>query len=220
MEKSTLESMAFCDLVKDTASAGYQIILRPHPDEGIDFYRQVFHDYKEVKVSFEGDLSAEIEGASVVVQSGCTSGIESLLAGVTTINYQPCYGSTLSIEGLSDVGDVAKDHNDALRKIIEAYKERSSPEYFESNVLSRIGEASNFIIEKMEESGAFLNKSTLYFPDPINFPQEKDMPEGKEFSYNRELLFGALKKYALASNVRIRVLSSGYNHIIVAPSHR
>jgi len=81
----------FIVLVKELAETfqEHRIILRPHPSEGLRFYRQAFERFPSVDVIREGNVVNWIRGAELIVHSNCTTGIEAVLARRPVLNFLP-----------------------------------------------------------------------------------------------------------------------------------
>ncbi|NOT09702.1 MAG: hypothetical protein HOP28_16030 [Gemmatimonadales bacterium] len=67
----------------------HRLILRPHPSEGLLFYRQAFAQFSNIEVVREGNVLHWIRGAELVVHSNCTTGIEAVLARRPVVNFLP-----------------------------------------------------------------------------------------------------------------------------------
>lgn len=67
-----------------------QIILRPHPSEHHDTWRELTVDLPNVHVIYEGTAIGWISGSRVLVHNGCTTGLEGVVMGETpVIAYRP-----------------------------------------------------------------------------------------------------------------------------------
>jgi len=65
------------------------IVVRPHPEENINTYRDAFSGLDNVKVVYEGSVIPWILGSEVMIHPDCTTGIESLMLGKRSISYLP-----------------------------------------------------------------------------------------------------------------------------------
>lgn len=74
------------------------IVLRPHPAEDIEEYKDLFKDYPNVYVTNSLGVNPWIWGASAVIYNSCTTGMESFIIGTPTIAFLP--------DGKSIFGDV------------------------------------------------------------------------------------------------------------------
>lgn len=63
------------------------VVIRPHPGENADIWRQKVDNLNGVYVETKGELNSWIRGAEAVVQNGCTSAIEARLAGVAVFAF-------------------------------------------------------------------------------------------------------------------------------------
>jgi surface carbohydrate biosynthesis protein len=68
---------------------GKKIIIRPHPTEESKFWKRKFLNFKNISVIDDGILSSLISGAEIIIQSGCTSSIESFIGNKKVINFLP-----------------------------------------------------------------------------------------------------------------------------------
>lgn len=68
----------------------YTIVIRPHPLDDVTNWKYIVGDYKNIHVSSNhGPLSDWIAGASLVIQNGCTSALETVLQKVPLISFGP-----------------------------------------------------------------------------------------------------------------------------------
>jgi surface carbohydrate biosynthesis protein len=65
-----------------------KVIVRPHPSENIDKWRQAYPDDEKVSVIREGDHTAWTAGARLLLHTGCTTGVEAMLLGIPTLTLQ------------------------------------------------------------------------------------------------------------------------------------
>ena len=73
----------------------YRVVLRPHPAERLESWRDIEARHKNLHVLFEGNVIPWLLGTEILVHNGCTTAIESVLLGRPAVCYQP-------IEALSD----------------------------------------------------------------------------------------------------------------------
>lgn len=67
----------------------YEIIIRPHPSEDAEIWRNVAKNHSNIKVIFEGGLTEWIKGSELVIENSCTSAIESLFLNNNVLSYRP-----------------------------------------------------------------------------------------------------------------------------------
>lgn len=77
------------------------IVLRPHPSEGSEFYRNGLAGLKNVGVIFDGSAATWIAAADVLIHTQCTTGIEAFALGKPAINFEvaPSPVNTRNISG-------------------------------------------------------------------------------------------------------------------------
>ena len=64
------------------------IIVRPHPTENQEIYRNIAAQYERVRVTNEGNVVPWIMASKAVIHNGCTTGVEAYVLGVPTISYR------------------------------------------------------------------------------------------------------------------------------------
>lgn len=64
-------------------------VLRPHPSEDHQNWKNSFKNIKNIKVIFEGNVINWILGARAIIHTGCTTGIEAWAAQKPVIRYNP-----------------------------------------------------------------------------------------------------------------------------------
>jgi len=66
----------------------YTIIVRPHPTENQEIYRNIAAECKRVQVTNEGNVVPWILASKAVIHNGCTTGLEAYVMGVPAISYR------------------------------------------------------------------------------------------------------------------------------------
>jgi surface carbohydrate biosynthesis protein len=65
------------------------IIVRPHPTENQEIYRNIASQCQRVRVTNEGNVVPWILASQAVIHNGCTTGVEAYVMGVAAISYRP-----------------------------------------------------------------------------------------------------------------------------------
>jgi len=78
-------------LVAEMAEQLYptNIIIRPHPVEDHDAWREAFKNQKNVKVVYTGSVLEWIAASSCVIHTGCTTGLEAFVMGKPVLRFNP-----------------------------------------------------------------------------------------------------------------------------------
>lgn len=99
----------------------YQIVIRPHPSENFDRWREEL-DGTGIKVVHEGTVVPWIIASECVVQQNCTTGIEALCLEKPVISYLPSYDKRFD-DGLPNrmvpIIDNEKEMVDTIQDLIE-----------------------------------------------------------------------------------------------------
>jgi len=66
----------------------HTIVVRPHPTENHEIYRNIATQCTRVRVTNEGNVVPWILAAEAVVHNGCTTGLEAYVMGVPAISYR------------------------------------------------------------------------------------------------------------------------------------
>jgi surface carbohydrate biosynthesis protein len=72
----------------DQAFPDLNIVIRPHPTERHDVYKDIAARCSRVHVTNEGNVVPWILATKVVVHNGCTTGVEAFVMGVPAISYR------------------------------------------------------------------------------------------------------------------------------------
>ena len=64
------------------------IIVRPHPTENQEIYRNIAAQCERVRVTNEGNVVPWIMASKAVIHNGCTTGVEAYVLGVPAISYR------------------------------------------------------------------------------------------------------------------------------------
>jgi len=116
--KNNFETMKA--LVPEVAKAfpDRTIVVRPHPSENRDTWREHLAPYENVRVNAEGSVVPWLLASTVLIHNSCTTGIESYVLERPAIAYVPAsgakeYGSDLP----NQVSHVASDCGAVIEKI-------------------------------------------------------------------------------------------------------
>ena len=74
--------------VLDEAFADHTIIVRPHPTENQQIYKDIAQRCKHVVVTNEGNVVPWLMATRAVIHNGCTTGVEAYMMGVPAISYR------------------------------------------------------------------------------------------------------------------------------------
>lgn len=103
-------------LIKELAQGfpKYTVVVRPHPSESIDFYKEALASFGNVVVNRSYSVLYWIRGAELVVHNNCTTGIEAVLAGRPVLHFLPGGASTGDMEVAKEAGWTTASLDDAL----------------------------------------------------------------------------------------------------------
>lgn len=101
-----------------TAFPDYRIVIRPHPGENHDTWREKLGHLPNIEVTHEGGVTPWVLAAAVLIHNGCTTGIESFLLNKPAIAYRP-YVSEVYDQYLPNSVNYQADDEDALLSALQ-----------------------------------------------------------------------------------------------------
>ncbi len=117
-----LKRQVYVELIKEIINeTGKSVILRPHPEEDVNWYQRAFNGLNKVKVVFEGSVLPWLLASEVMIHPDCTTAIESVLLGKKPISFLPLNSPDGLITKLPL--KVSEAFNDS-RKLIKYLKNR------------------------------------------------------------------------------------------------
>jgi len=72
----------------DRAFPDYSIVVRPHPTENQEVYRQIEAHCERVRVTNEGNVVPWLMAARALIHNGCTTGVEAYTMQVPAVSYR------------------------------------------------------------------------------------------------------------------------------------
>jgi len=66
----------------------YNFVVRPHPTENQEIYRQIAAGCKHVEVTNDGNVVPWLMASRALIHNGCTTGVEAYVMGVPAISYR------------------------------------------------------------------------------------------------------------------------------------
>lgn len=143
-------------------------VVRPHPSEDSEFYKNAFNQFSNIIVIREGDVRPWIKASSLMIHSGCTTGFEGTMANKPVINFMPEYDNDLSrfnIAIASEAGQPVKtiDHcinlvekalNNQFEEFSSTYSDeaKSMLKNLEKPSMDIVTKLINDVSEEMEHS--------------------------------------------------------------------
>ncbi len=75
----------------------HQIVVRPHPTENQEVYKNIAARCKHVHVSNEGNVVPWLLASKAVIHNGCTTGVEAYMMGVPAVSYRAKINETYDL---------------------------------------------------------------------------------------------------------------------------
>ncbi len=118
---------AFQSLIPELSHAFPQlsIIVRPHPTEGQDVYRQLASGNSRIHVTNEGNVVPWLRGAKALVHNGCTTGVEAFVMRTPAFSFRPAVNEAIDhtfyvlSHGLSHQCFAAPELIDGIQQVLD-----------------------------------------------------------------------------------------------------
>ena len=149
------------------------IVLRAHPDEGSERYKNELSAHKNIKVISEGGIDSWIRLSDCVIHNGCSTAIQADFAKKKVISYLPSDGGLnfyVTTPGLPNmIGFLAKTNEDVKEAIknpvYKQSKQKWESTFSEENTIEKIASmVEEFYPEdKTSSMNIFKNLKIKYF---------------------------------------------------------
>jgi surface carbohydrate biosynthesis protein len=94
-----------------------RVVVRPHPSENHDTWRDVTKEMSNVDVVFEGPVIPWIMSADVLIHSGCTTAVEAYFLETPAIVFRPVINEEYDFELPNRVSMESRDFDEVLNAI-------------------------------------------------------------------------------------------------------
>jgi len=104
------------------AIPGVRIVVRPHPSESHDLWREIAAGLDDVDISNEGNVYPWLMACEALIHNGCTTAVEAMILGTPAIAYQPIRDAVYDMalpNSLSHQAVEVKDVEKTLRSILD-----------------------------------------------------------------------------------------------------
>lgn len=106
---------------------GYDVVLRPHPVERIELWRELLRGIPNVHVIRHGSITAWVNHAFAVMHNGCTTAIEAAVSGTPVVTYVP-FTQDHARQLPNDLGHRAESPADLLKTVNKLFNQSQSNE--------------------------------------------------------------------------------------------
>lgn len=105
-----------------------RIVVRPHPLENPDFYRQLFQLMPNVAVGDKGDAGSWIRRSRCLVHNGCTTAIQAQIAGKPVITFVPpdSHDDRAAPSLPNEVGTIVTTRREAIDSVFNLAAEQAT----------------------------------------------------------------------------------------------
>ncbi len=99
-----------------------RIVLRPHPSENHDVWRQILAGCPQVEVAHQGNVVPWLMAAKVLLHNGCTTAVEASVLDTPAVSYMPVTSETFDYHlpnGLSHCASTPDAVRETLAQILD-----------------------------------------------------------------------------------------------------
>tara|TARA_Y100000741_G_C18240095_1_gene553296 strand:+ start:421 stop:1803 length:1383 start_codon:yes stop_codon:yes gene_type:complete len=131
-----LKAFVFMEAIKYLSehNNGYDIVVRPHPNENSDYWRVLLDGLPNVYVDKDGPINVWINNSFAVMHHGCTTAFESILSHKPVVTYAATElkDHHLQNQPPNDLGFLVKSKEDLLIKVNSLFED-SKKNFHKSN---------------------------------------------------------------------------------------
>lgn len=109
------------------AFPGFTVIVRPHPSESQESWKEKTRSLPNVRVIHEGNVIPWIMASEVMIQNSCTTGVEAFIMEEPVIAYRPIVSKTYDSYLPNAICPTASSP-DALISMIDAFVRKKAPD--------------------------------------------------------------------------------------------
>ncbi len=95
----------------------YNIVIRPHPSESHEVWKDHFSDFRNVKVIHEDSVIPWILSSKVVIHNSCTTAVESYLLDVPAVAYCPVRSNVYESDLPNDLSTKTETYNELYESL-------------------------------------------------------------------------------------------------------
>jgi surface carbohydrate biosynthesis protein len=153
-----------------------KIIIRPHPTENVEKWREAYRGESGVSIIREGDHLPWTAGAKLLIHTGCTTGTEAALLGTPALSLRGGTSTWHQVSTANHVNPTASSVEQAMAMIDRqlsgdqdlAFLSPDKRLELERNVLPRPDElAANQVIRALSEMAARRPRAAVQPPDRL-----------------------------------------------------
>ena len=103
-------------------------VIRPHPAEDLNFYKDIFQYTANVHVIPDGDVSSWIRRCKALIHFGCTTAVQADIYGTNVITYNPkTHGLYEGPDLPNRIGSICKSYDDVYEALMTHAQKQVKP---------------------------------------------------------------------------------------------
>jgi surface carbohydrate biosynthesis protein len=190
--------IAFLNMIKtlSKSSPGRTIVIRPHPADNIETWKENFKQYNNVFIEYEYSATPWIIASGCMVHSSCATGIEGFLMNKPVFSYLP-YEDHDFVNYISNIlSDVCNTEQQLLDKINEVFNKNYN---LSGNRELKTQENKHILdnIDSFESSTMILD-----YIDKINISHHRDIKKYRLAIFHIKNILKSLIKKIIGRNTK------------------
>ncbi len=153
--------------------SNYKLIVRPHPSEKLDFWRNSLKKYNNIEVIFDHEnTSSWIAASDLLISTNCTTAIEAFFLGKQSVNFLPFKNEDIEyklpknlsyvVRNLEDLLKIIKNkNNEEITNYINNINKKDITKWIDNAFSSCSVEKTIKIIEKNKEISFFYKNKKM-----------------------------------------------------------
>jgi surface carbohydrate biosynthesis protein len=182
------------------AKSGKKVIVRPHPSENIDVWKEQTKNHsKNIKIIRSGNILPWLMASKLVIHNGCTTAIEAVLLGKIVISYQPLKyprvesylpnAISISFENIEEIlsflNDLKENKLNIRKEVLDILDDYIKKDEYNENSTSRILDLIEYLPKKKIINTTELIKKNILIEVSLLKAAMNKLMNKKNFIYSK-----------------------------------
>ena len=171
-------------------------LIRPHPLEKIEIWREKFKNFKNVEISKDGNINEHLINSKILIHNSCTSAFHAYFYNILTISYEPIKTNSSYGEPANEISERIHLTDDLIKKVENYIKLK---QHFAIGPKKNIFDNKVFISESKYSSEIILDEWKKISPKNMeknNWKKIKlELTKKKTINFFLKLIISILKPF-------------------------
>lgn len=166
----------------------YMVVIRPHPSEYEDTWKNKYNNYSNILVSSDYDIASWLLASSVMIHNGCTTAVEAKALNTPCISYKPFSDEDFDLDYANNLCNIATTNDDVVNILNNLLMLNNCKDVYTQETLDKLNKIIMFNPEKLASS---------YIASEMNKLLSKNLSIRKNKSFGVIFYFKEIFKYIL-----------------------